>query len=155
MQTHHSRRRQTAPPLPMAESTIRVLVLEDDTDLRDVLATLLGMEEGFQMEACKDVDGCLRLLRAAGQPGGDPPFDALLLDLHLPGGRSGTEVLEAARADTALHLPPVVVCTALPMRDLDAYLSLFASLHIRVVTKPFDNDHLLDTLRAAAASRTR
>jgi CheY-like chemotaxis protein len=133
--------------------TIRVLVLEDDADLKEVLATLLDMEGGFEMDACSDVCGCLRLLRAASQPDGQPPYGVLLLDLRLPGGNSGAEVLEAADADPQLQLPPVVVCTALARHLIDTYQALFAAHHARVLPKPFDTDDLLAALRDAAGSR--
>jgi two-component system OmpR family response regulator len=143
-------RRPTPPPRTSPQSKIRVLVLEDDPDLSEVLATLLNLEGGFAMDICADVAGCLQHLRAASRPGKAAPYDVLLLDLHLPGGRSGTEVFEAAGADPNLCLPPVVVCTALAQSRVDAYTELFAAFDARIVHKPFDTDELLTALRVAA-----
>ena len=143
-------RRPTSSSRTSQQSTIRVLVLEDDPDLSEVLATLLNLEGDFAMDPCADVASCLQLLRAASRRGGAVPYDVLLLDLHLPGDRSGAEVLEAAGADPGLCLPPVVVCTALVQSHIDAYAQLFAAFDARLVRKPFDTDELLAALRVAA-----
>ncbi len=143
---------QTPSSCSMSAKTISVLLLEDDSDLSDVLSALLNTEDGFAMAACADVDECLRMLRAASQTGSQS-YDVLLLDLRLARGRSGAEILQAASADSTLRLPPVVVCTALAQRDLEVYQPLFAAHRVLVVPKPFDTDVLLTTLRDAAAGQ--
>jgi CheY-like chemotaxis protein len=131
---------------------LRVLVMDDDQDTRDVLKLILCPEEGLTMVGCADPDTCLDYLRAA-MRGETPPFDVLLLDLMLPGGHVGTEVLEASGsgATDAPRLPPVVVCTALSNAALAPYLPLLDRYGARLVHKPFGIDTILAELRAAAA----
>jgi len=111
-----------------------VLVVEDDRDLSEALGHLLPLE-GFDAVCVGDGAAALDYLRDS------PPPCLVLLDLTLPkidGGR----VREALRSDPRLRAVPVVILssrtdTALAARRLGAgYL-----------TKPFEVDVLLDTLR--------
>ncbi|GAC1447826.1 MAG: hypothetical protein PVSMB4_04020 [Ktedonobacterales bacterium] len=129
---------------------MRVLVLEDDADTRDVLALLLTEEEGFEVETCDSVASCLARLRATPHHNASRSFDVLLLDLLLPEGHNGTEVIEAARADSRVLLPPVVVCTALSGSYLAAFRTVLEGTGARIVDKPFDVDALISALRTAA-----
>jgi CheY-like chemotaxis protein len=143
--------RPDGEPMPSsAEKRVRVLVLEDDADTREVLGLFLCEDEGFEMEACGDVAVCLDLLRAAARAG-VATFDVLLLDLLLLDGHVGTEVIEAARDDPRVTLPPVVVCTAVAPAWLLNYLPLLDACGAHIVSKPFNMDALQSELRAAAA----
>src|SRR5579862_443413 len=85
---------------------IRVLVLEDDSDLTNVLFLALDPSDGFEVQIVADVASCLDRLR--GDPDGEaaPRFDVLLLDFMLRAGELGTDVLRAAMAPgSSLHLP--------------------------------------------------
>lgn len=142
-------------PAPSPASTrLRVLVLEDDADTREALGLFLCAEEGFEMEACGAVAECLGRLRAVAA-GGVPSFDVLLLDLLLLDGHVGTEVIDAARADPAVGLPPVVVCTAVAPAWLASYLPVLEACGARIISKPFNMDALQSELRAAAARAPR
>lgn len=80
----------------------------------------------------------------------------LLLDLVLKGGHWGTEVLAAAaRGDSQLTLPPVIVCTALSGAYLATCAPELAANNMRVLLKPFDIDVLTAELRAAAIGDAR
>jgi CheY-like chemotaxis protein len=127
---------------------VRVLMLEDDADTREVLGLLLCAEEGFVLEAYADVDACLERLAEAERGGSS--YDVLLLDILLPNGRSGIEVLEFYRARPQLRLPPVVVCSAVSPSDLAHHRPVIEATGAVVVPKPFDAGDLIATLRAAA-----
>ena len=71
----------------------RVLVVDDDATVRDVVARYLG-EAGYRVDLAGDGDGALRAAAAA-RP------DAVVLDLMLP-GTSGLDVCRALRAGPAL-----------------------------------------------------
>ena len=92
-------------PRASALDQLKVLVLEDNADTREALGLFLCEDDGFAMEACGDVAACIDLLRE-GARGGLPTFDVLLLDLLLLDGHVGTEVIDAARADVTIALPP-------------------------------------------------
>src|SRR5438874_10164623 len=75
---------------------------------------------------------------------GAPPFDALLLDLHLPDG-SGLELLRELRAAAATRAFPVIVLTA---EGEERILREAESLGAGLLTKPFSPSKL--TARIAA-----
>src|ERR1051326_9029471 len=66
-----------------------VLIVDDESEIRESLQTLLEME-GFEVETA--VSGEEGLSQMA-----DRPFDLVLLDLTLP-GRNGMEILSEIRA---------------------------------------------------------
>jgi CheY-like chemotaxis protein len=137
---------------PREQRTLRVLVLDDDLDTREVLKLILCPEEGFEMVGCADTESCLAHLRTT-RHGEAPPFDVLLLDVLLPGGHAGTEILaacESGRADVS-RLPPVVACTALSEAALAPYLPLLDHFGARIIRKPFGIETVLAALRAAVA----
>ena len=130
---------------------VRVLILEDDLDIRELLPLILGSDAGFTVEIVPDVASCLERLRARDENESDLHFDVLVLDLVLRGGHRGTEVLrEAATPGAQLRLPPVVVCTGLSGNHLAKYAPEIAASNARVILKPFDIDELTTTLRVAA-----
>lgn len=77
------------------QRAVRVLILEDDPDIRETLALLLSTDDGFKVEVVVDVVSCLEWLRTGDENADTPPFDVLLLDRVPRGGHLGTEVLRA------------------------------------------------------------
>ena len=78
---------------------MRLLVAEDDPDIRTLVATALT-KAGFQAET---VDGGLAALAACRRR--TPPL--LVLDVNMPGGLSGLEVcrlVKAGRATSAMSV---------------------------------------------------
>ena len=115
----------------------RVLVVEDDHGLRDVLARGLR-DEGYTVVTAADGASALH---AAADPG--LTIDALILDIGLPDG-DGRDVCAALRAqgiDT-----PVLFLTA--RGNLTDRLSGFASGGDDYLPKPFAFPELLARLRA-------
>ena len=76
--------------------------------------------------------------------GGAPPFDAMLLDLHLPDG-SGLDLLRELRAAAATRAFPVIVVTA---EGEDRILEEAEGLGAGLLAKPFSPSKL--TARIAA-----
>jgi two-component system, sensor histidine kinase and response regulator len=144
--------RAHAPAESLSRCVVRVLLLEDDVDTREVLQLLLCEDEGFHLETSADVSTCLDRIRSAAAAG--HAYDVLLLDLLLPDGRSGAEVIEAAQSSNDTPLPAVVVCTALAESHVQMYRPLLDSCGARVIGKPFDADTLIDALRQASGIRS-
>ncbi|GAA1863016.1 response regulator transcription factor [Pseudonocardia ailaonensis] len=108
----------------------RVLVVDDDETVRDVVGRYLGAA-GHEVELAADGPGALRAARAT-------PPDVVVLDLMLP-GLGGLEVCRALRADG--DRPPIVMLTALGEED-DRLLGLELGAD-DYVTKPFSPRELV------------
>jgi DNA-binding response OmpR family regulator len=116
-------------------SAHRVLIVEDDHGLRDVLARGLR-EEGFEVLTAADGAGALRVAERT-------PIDAFVLDIGLPDadGRDVCAALRARGSDT-----PVLFLTA--RGNLTDRLAGFASGGDDYLGKPFAFPELLARLRA-------
>jgi two-component system response regulator MtrA len=115
---------------PAAAKRPRVLVVEDEQPLRELVVVTLG--DDFDCEEVADGDAALERLRAA-------PPQLVLLDAMLP-GRSGLDVLREMRADPNLKDVPVVVLSAWQQpQDVDAALAAGAD---RFLGKPFQVEEL-------------
>jgi len=115
---------------------LRLLVVEDDADLRSLLRRGLT-EEGFEVATA--ADGASALTAAEAGP------DALVIDVGLPDS-DGRDVCQALRARGTLA--PVLFLTA---RDAVAdRLAGFSAGGDDYLTKPFAFDELVARLRALA-----
>jgi DNA-binding response OmpR family regulator len=83
----------------------RVLLVEDDLDLRDVLQDILE-EEGYDVIPAADGRQALEYLRVSSS--GDDAPALLILDLMMP-LVNGWEVLRTIDAEPSLQLPVIVV----------------------------------------------
>jgi two-component system chemotaxis response regulator CheY len=115
----------------------RVLVIEDDADVRSALADALAGAGVLPVVAVDGLDG-LERLRAG------PPPSAILLDLRMP-RLGGAEFLRAMRADPRYEHVPVITMTAgsEPTDDHE----VVAHLH-----KPFDLEDLLQIVLSLSES---
>ena len=122
-----------------ARAALRVLVAEDDADLRNLLVEAIEAE-GYEVVVACDGAEALEKARAC-RP------DVALLDQMMP-RLEGAEVVRRMREDPALRVIPVILMTAAPYsvpRDV-------AGL-VPVTPKPFDLDRLLATLADVARAR--
>jgi DNA-binding NtrC family response regulator len=107
-----------------------ILVVEDDTDIREMMATLFGMS-GFNVFPCESAEGGLKALR-------EREFDLILTDYALP-RQSGLWLLEEAKTEGLIDDTPVLIVTAHPdVNDKAPY---------EVIQKPFDLDDLIERVR--------
>ena len=106
-----------------------ILVVDDEYDIRDLIAEALALE-GFDVSTASNGKDALEQARA------NPP-DLILLDLMMP-VMSGWEFMEAQRGDPELAGIPVLVVTA----SFDSEVAGAAAL----MRKPFDLDSLLPTV---------
>ncbi len=113
----------------------RVLIVEDEAGIAEVLADLLG-DEGY--ETAVSVDGA-----ALGAVAEAPPA-LILLDVMMP-GMDGPEVCRRLKADPRTARVPVVFVTALPPETLAARLG--DCPHEGVLPKPFHLDEVLAVVR--------
>lgn len=116
----------------------RVLIVDDDVDfareMRDVLEVA-----GYSVRSC--FDGSTAIQRCI-----DEPFDAMILDLRLPGA-SGAEVYDAVRRSCpGLR---IVTVTGYELSALDHRPAPNTIDPEFVLRKPFNPDQLLELLAAA------
>jgi DNA-binding response OmpR family regulator len=117
----------------------RVLVVEDDLDISNMLGALLE-KNGYEARAAYSGSEAAMLLKVE-------RFELILLDLMLP-GRGGLEVLTELRAsgdDT-----PVIMLTA--VTDKESVVTLLTAGANDYLTKPFDNAELLARVRVQLRS---
>jgi CheY-like chemotaxis protein len=118
----------------------RILVVEDDDDIRLLLTELLAAE-GYETRGASDGPQALELAESWGP-------DVVLLDLVLP-SMDGWVFLGKLRASTTTIRPAVVVLSAKTLGPED-----WAELPgTAVVTKPFDVDALMDAVNQAVKTR--
>lgn len=119
-----------------------VLVADDDPMTRQVLSTVLDLEE-FEVVLAEDGEEALRLLR-------EQPPDAAVLD-HMMPKMSGMEVVMALREDEATANLPVVLLTAAQASSLPGDpVDEGAQAHLE---KPFSPLHLIEVLESLMGSR--
>jgi len=119
--------------------TARVLVVDDDPGIRDVVSFALR-GEGHQVVEEADGEGALRAARRE-------PFDLLILDLMLP-DLSGVEVCRRIRTDSTA---PIIMLTAKD-GEVDRVLGLETGAD-DYVTKPFSVAELVSRVRALLRRR--
>ena len=117
------------------EQVARILLVEDDGELREMLVRLLA-EEGYRVEPAPDGQRGLHL-------GLTGEFDLLVLDRNLP-GMDGLELLARLRS-RGVTVPALVLSALGNPSDRVEGLDAGAEDYL---TKPFDIDELLARLRA-------
>lgn len=121
----------------------RVLVVEDDPNIRDLVVLHLRLE-GLTTATAGDGEAALDMARAA-------PFDLIVLDLMLP-GLDGVTVCRAVRRDTQNRGTPILMLTA--RRDeSDKVLGLESGAD-DYLTKPFGIREFIARVRALLRRRT-
>ena len=117
--------RPGASPRP-AGTSARVMIVDDDPDIRDVVSAMLE-SVGLSVVPISSAEESLDRLRRE-------PFDLLVLDWNLP-KMTGLDLCRALRKDPALALLPVLFLTAnASSQDM---VEAFASGGDDYVVKPF------------------
>jgi len=118
----------------------RILVVEDDHEIRSTLVELL-QDEGYAVEAAGDGKKALEIV-------GRLPPSAILLDLMMP-VMDGWAFLSECRADPRCREIPIVVMSA--AYNLPASIKQLTNHGVRaVIAKPFDVQALLRLVRRYA-----
>jgi two-component system, OmpR family, response regulator len=121
-------------PMPPLE---RILLVDDEADIRQVARLALEALGGFQVRECPSG-------LAAPQAALDFAPQLVLMDVMMP-GQDGPETLKVLRATPGLPLVPIVFMTAkVQPQEVSAFRSLGA---LDVIAKPFDPMTLAQTVR--------
>jgi two-component system OmpR family response regulator len=123
-----------------AQSTKKILVVDDEPSIVDAVATVLRYE-GFEVEEA-------RTGRAALQKAQDGSFDLIVLDVMLP-DLDGLEVTRRIRAD-GLEVPVLFLTAKSEVEDLVAGLTIGGDDY---VTKPFSLAEIVARTKAILRRR--
>ena len=119
----------------------RVLIIEDDADINQIVATRLERDGYLCTQAFSGSEAKLLLERGleahAADKTEDLPFDLIISDLMLP-GTTGEELVSAIREHGA-DVPVIVISARTTAADKIDLLKLGADDYL---TKPFDLDEL-------------
>jgi DNA-binding response OmpR family regulator len=119
---------------------MRVLIVEDEPDLREALVEILS-DAGYRCVEAFDVGSAEALLASDGHR-----LDVVLLDLHLPDASVETLVDELKRRE---------LFTILTTADTTAKAKQIASRwSLELIVKPFDVEQLLDLLERHSSKFT-
>ena len=122
----------------MAQEEQKVLVVDDNQDVRDLVVHILNAD-GFHVYAAVDGQNALAILNSN-------PVDLVLLDVMMP-GMSGLEVLDQIRngSNKKIREVPVMMITAKSSTDdIDQALALGANSY---VIKPFRGTTIREKVR--------
>lgn len=109
-----------------------VLIVEDDKSTRDLLATAIDNERGYESVRVANADEALVALSRT-------PPDLLLLDIQLP-GMSGLDLYDRIKADERFKHLPVVFETGTARENADALRERGIATYVK---KPFDLEELV------------
>ncbi|HYF37687.1 MAG TPA: response regulator [Prosthecobacter sp.] len=128
------------PSHPTPQRTGRILVVDDEPHVLAVAKAILD-SHGFDVTVTDSGSHALALLRDSVE--NHRPFSVMVLDLTMPGGLSGFEVMEAIQqADP--HIP-VIACSGYFQEDARGLCQAIG--FSEVLQKPYTLDHLVNTVR--------
>ena len=114
----------------------RILIVEDDASMRDLLLEILTAEEYDVVAASNGQEARAEIYR-------ETP-DLILTDLHMP-GMDGLSLLERVRGDLSTRDIPVVFLTG--VESLDAAVQAYDLGADDYISKPIQQNLLLSRLR--------
>jgi len=130
--------RRSTPPDTRPQSAGRILIIDDEAEIRESLETLLQLEGYTVAAAGSGREGLAQI--------GERAFDVVLLDLALP-DKNGMEVLAEIRL---LH-PQQAVIMITAYGTVENAVRAMQSGATNFIQKPWDNEKLLADVRAAVA----
>ena len=123
----------------------RTLVIEDDTNMRELLAKTLEREGYDCSTAASGFEGLQRAIK-------DRP-DLILLDVHLP-DENGRDVCRKLKADTRLRHIPVIIMTGEAKSVEDRVAGLVAGAESYLL-KPFSLKALAARVKALVTAGSK
>lgn len=120
----------------MASEPKRVVCIEDEPEMIDLVRLILGRKGFFVIGANGGIEGLETVRR-------EKP-DLILLDLMMP-DMDGWEVYQQVKADPGLREIPVIVVTA-KAQSIDKVLGLHIAKVDDYITKPFGPQELLESV---------
>ncbi|OOG37210.1 PAS domain S-box protein [Polaromonas sp. A23] len=132
----------TLPGQPLPPRRPRILICEGDVDVARLIGIMLD-KAGYDSDMAHSAEQASEFLARGG-------FDAVTLDLKLP-GQTGGEFLDALRNDEKTMSLPVVVISALPGQG-ELKLDQRPSAVSEWLPKPIDEDRLISSMQRAVSA---
>lgn len=115
----------------------RVLIVDDDADIRDVVGLLLD-EDGFSTTVCATLQHAISVLETES-------INLLITDRRLSGG-DGLDLVRFVLQQSATVIPIILLTAARPAIAPDEH-PLIAQADVTVIAKPFDIDQIVNQAR--------
>ncbi|PIW65364.1 MAG: hypothetical protein COW12_02250 [Candidatus Omnitrophica bacterium CG12_big_fil_rev_8_21_14_0_65_45_16] len=116
----------------------KIVLIDDDTDFLELCAKRLR-HHGFHVELFDDPAAAMKAIRS------ERP-DLVISDVKMP-GLNGFEVCDCLRSQTKTSQVPIILMTGL--KDKRQYVESLNVGRIYFLTKPFESDEFLSTIRTA------
>lgn len=126
---------------PRAGASHHILLVEDDPGVRNATRMFLKGEAYRVTTAATPEEALLRLQET-------PDIGIIISDYHLEGGKTGTDVIAAARARLGSDLRAILVTGD----TSSAIADLHRDEHLRVTCKPINADELLGLIQTLLRS---
>lgn len=115
---------ESAPKL----SGLRVLVVDDQSDMRDLLATILSLEEA-EVQTADSIDEAMKVM-AAWSP------EIIISDIAMPGG-GGYDLIRRLR-NGGCNVPAIAITARAGVEDLASSLAAGFQMHVSKPIEPHD-----------------
>jgi CheY-like chemotaxis protein len=125
----------------------KLLVMDDEEFIRDVAIQMLN-KMGYEVSVAKDGNEAIEIYRQAQQS--KEPFDAVIMDLTVPGGMGGREAIQKLK-----ELDPNIKALVSSGYSNDPIMSDFRDYGFEgVVKKPYRIQDMSDALRSVITVKT-
>ena len=128
----------------MTPQTYRVLVADDDADMRTLMATVLRTPT-YEVVLCSDAESAL--VRANDKK----PYDVIISDFMLP-GMSGLELIQRLRANRMTAKVPILMISAHTNYGMEDRAKAAGANHF--LNKPFTLSQLRSALTGLLAAKS-
>jgi sigma-B regulation protein RsbU (phosphoserine phosphatase) len=131
----------TRKALKARELTVRILAVDDDSVILEILAAVFCIQDGYELECHSTAESGIAALTEAKHP-----FDCILLDIMLP-GIGGIEMCQKLRQNKAYRSTPILMITA--SQQVDLMREAFNAGATDFIAKPFNSVELNARVRNA------
>ncbi len=115
-------------------SAIRILHVDDEPDIREIVGMALSMNPNYEVRACSSGSEAVATI-STWQP------SLILLDVMMPGMDGPTTLAELRKDSRTTEIPVVFMTARAQTREVEHFISLGAQ---GVISKPFDPMTLAD-----------
>ena len=117
----------------------RILIVDDEQDIRTYLSTLLG-DQGYETIQAKDGEEAMQKVQAG-------PLDLITLDISMP-EKSGVKFFREMKTDARWKNIPVIIVTGVS-EDFRNFISSRHQIPAPegFVSKPINQEEILDLVR--------